>query len=435
MKFERSKEWWLAKARHEGEAAIGAGLLALDPTERAISAAGTNQPVSTSIDDTTHVLLAGDVPVVPWARWLAGPAFVGRERECSAVLTALADERTSVVEIVAGPGMGKTAFLSHLMERAADSFPGGIEWFSGSRHFALSEAVDAIAESFARQTGRRLLVIDDADELSASDVLQAIERLGTGPWPFQTIIAGRQPLGIDTTRVEFGGLGSDSFSALFKKRIDAHADDQSIRRAWRAWSGSPLLLHLAHHGSRAGNGQSWADFLRYMEPFEHPGSLDAGGHPLEGSRGAREVVADLHAINEALAAPAARSAVPEAVQLEALAANLFRERGYEISLTPRSVEASVDLFAAAREDRGTLLCVLEAKSGASNKQRQIEVVHSLHGFPQPERISASVILRTSSQGRSSPSDDIEWRCRLRMDGYVALRSWLSSLPRAPREAA
>jgi hypothetical protein len=31
MKCERSKEWWLAKARREGDASIGAGLLARDP--------------------------------------------------------------------------------------------------------------------------------------------------------------------------------------------------------------------------------------------------------------------------------------------------------------------------------------------------------------------------------------------------------------------
>lgn len=32
MKLERSKEWWLAKARREGDVTIGAGALALDPT-------------------------------------------------------------------------------------------------------------------------------------------------------------------------------------------------------------------------------------------------------------------------------------------------------------------------------------------------------------------------------------------------------------------
>lgn len=31
MKFERSKDWWMARARREGDAVIGAGLLALDP--------------------------------------------------------------------------------------------------------------------------------------------------------------------------------------------------------------------------------------------------------------------------------------------------------------------------------------------------------------------------------------------------------------------
>lgn len=39
MKFERSKEWWLARARREGDAAVGAGFLALDPGPEERSAA------------------------------------------------------------------------------------------------------------------------------------------------------------------------------------------------------------------------------------------------------------------------------------------------------------------------------------------------------------------------------------------------------------
>lgn len=40
MNFERSKDWWIARARREGDAAIGAGFLALDPApeERAAGA-------------------------------------------------------------------------------------------------------------------------------------------------------------------------------------------------------------------------------------------------------------------------------------------------------------------------------------------------------------------------------------------------------------
>ena len=40
MKLERSKDWWLNRARREGNAVIGAGLLAFDPApeERAATA-------------------------------------------------------------------------------------------------------------------------------------------------------------------------------------------------------------------------------------------------------------------------------------------------------------------------------------------------------------------------------------------------------------
>lgn len=39
MKLERSKEWWMARVRREGDAVIGAGLLAFDsvPEERSVT--------------------------------------------------------------------------------------------------------------------------------------------------------------------------------------------------------------------------------------------------------------------------------------------------------------------------------------------------------------------------------------------------------------
>lgn len=42
MRLERSKEWWMSRARLEGDAAIGAGMLAFDPTpeERPSAAPG-----------------------------------------------------------------------------------------------------------------------------------------------------------------------------------------------------------------------------------------------------------------------------------------------------------------------------------------------------------------------------------------------------------
>jgi HTH-type transcriptional regulator, competence development regulator len=44
MKFERSKEWWLNRARREGDAAISAGLLAFDPApEDRRAAAGSDE--------------------------------------------------------------------------------------------------------------------------------------------------------------------------------------------------------------------------------------------------------------------------------------------------------------------------------------------------------------------------------------------------------
>lgn len=34
MRFERSKDWWMTRARREGDSAVGAGLLAFDPAPK-----------------------------------------------------------------------------------------------------------------------------------------------------------------------------------------------------------------------------------------------------------------------------------------------------------------------------------------------------------------------------------------------------------------
>ena len=40
MRFERSKDWWMARARREGDVAMGAGLLAFDPAPEERPASG-----------------------------------------------------------------------------------------------------------------------------------------------------------------------------------------------------------------------------------------------------------------------------------------------------------------------------------------------------------------------------------------------------------
>lgn len=52
MKIQRSKEWWLTKARQEGDSAIGAGLLARDPMTQAAPDAGTDRPAVLNVDET-----------------------------------------------------------------------------------------------------------------------------------------------------------------------------------------------------------------------------------------------------------------------------------------------------------------------------------------------------------------------------------------------
>lgn len=49
MRLKRSKDWWIARARREGDATVGAGLLAFDPVPQEQTAIGTQDIEETRI--------------------------------------------------------------------------------------------------------------------------------------------------------------------------------------------------------------------------------------------------------------------------------------------------------------------------------------------------------------------------------------------------
>lgn len=82
MKFERSKEWWLGKARAEQDAFVGAGLLACDPApeqaHNAAAGAGMNNKIPAPVPrrsgharrvmvrKTDYAETLDDFPTTPW---------------------------------------------------------------------------------------------------------------------------------------------------------------------------------------------------------------------------------------------------------------------------------------------------------------------------------------------------------------------------------
>jgi restriction system protein len=111
------------------------------------------------------------------------------------LLAALRDG-ASIVELIGSYGTGKTTLLRALEHESPSLFDGTVEYFVGSPSFPLVDAFDLLAERFRASKGRNLLIVDEAERVDKGDLLEAINRLGTGPWHFSTILATTVPLDI-----------------------------------------------------------------------------------------------------------------------------------------------------------------------------------------------------------------------------------------------
>jgi restriction system protein len=229
--------------------------------------------------------------------------FVGRDAELRALVEAL-ERPGSVAELVAHPGMGKTSLLKKLAIDSTAKFNGVIEYFVGSRHYPLSEALEVITDRFRTTSGHSLLIIDEADDLDPGPTLEAINRLGTGPWIFSTVLAGRQDRGLGTP-VRLLPFNAASF-ADFLRTFGQGLDQVTIDRLWTATQGNPLLARILSEQWRSGKVTNISALAELLHPWQIPGLVDIEGRPLRaGGPEERRIITDVRLVSDAFLRQAA----------------------------------------------------------------------------------------------------------------------------------
>lgn len=344
-------------------------------------------------------------------------------------LLAALGEGDPTIELVGAYGTGKTTILQSLMHDGAKPFDGAIEHFSGSPAFPLVDAIDVIAEGFRRSLGRNLLIIDDGQRMDKGDLLEGINRLGTGPWRFATIIATTEPLNVGRP-VYITPLNYEDMERLLEAQLGQQLPLDVLGKLWAASQGIPRLAHILALRWREGRLRSFDALADLFNPLAVPGLVDTHGRPLSrGSREEKAIISDVRFVSdELLKAVSQDPALVHALtprEFEELSAEMFRRQGYKVTITPQTRDGGKDLYLAKADGLGSFLYIVECKRYAPDKPVDVGVVRALYGVAQHERVTAAMTLTTSYFSKDAADFAAEVKYQLTLKDFIDLKLLLA----------
>lgn len=113
-------------------------------------------------------------------------------------------------------------------------------------------------------------------------------------------------------------------------------------------------------------------------------------------------------------------------RFEILIAELFRDMGYEIELTPESHDGGRDILAAFNLPHGKILTLVECKRYSQHNKIGVEILRSfLYVLDRKDNASCGVIATTSYFSSESLAMENEHKWRLGLKDFNGVRDWLN----------
>ena len=352
------------------------------------------------------------------------PVFVGREGEVEAIDESLV--KTGLAEIVGVGGSGKTTLATHYAKIRHDRYADRILSYQSYSGTGLGNYVDSITQNLRALNGPALMIIDSAELLDQADTVQAIRRIETGPWLVHFLIVGRISLGLGTT-IRIGGLATEPFrEALRQMLAGASVSDLDVDRVWHETRGSPFLLRVLLEAWDRDRGRPVGKLGELLSPIELGGLLGLDGRPLrKGSTQERPIIERVQFVTTDLIQ---RLAVrPDLVfqlssrEFEMLAAELFEREGFEVTLTAATRDGGKDLYLAKSDALGSFRYAVECKRYAPGRPVSVDVVRSLAGVVDTERLTAGIVLTTSRFSRDAINVAAKSQYRMSLHDFTTLK--------------
>ncbi len=354
------------------------------------------------------------------------PELIDRAAEVTHLRDSL--ERFRLVALVGLDGIGKTTLAHHISTAHAADYPGGVQFVEGYAIGRRSEgAAGPLLEEIGKQAreGRRLLVIDDIDELSPDVAAGLLQYAASSSPDLRVLVTSQQPIAQADVTVPLRGLNVDAVSNLLAQYgILGSAASALVT----ALGGHPLAARMA--GSLVLEGHFKAgELIKHFREFRTSGIVLPDGRDLDvRAEPAPSLRLDVVGINEQLLRSLEKdiglARELSSRKFEELVAELLARQGYTVELTPASKDGSKDIYVARRNDLGAFLYLVECKKYALDHPVGVEIVRALYGTVQAERATAGVLVTTSvfTKGARDFQRHVQYELSLR--DYAELHRWI-----------
>ena len=112
-------------------------------------------------------------------------------------------------------------------------------------------------------------------------------------------------------------------------------------------------------------------------------------------------------------------------KFEELVAELFKDMGYDVELTPKSKDGGFDIRAFRRDDIGTCLTLIECKRYGPKNPVSVEVVRGLYGVSVSEGATTGIIVTTSRFTKGAKSFQSQNKYKIHLADLDNIKLWLT----------
>ena len=180
-------------------------------------------------------------------------------------------------------------------------------------------------------------------------------------------------------------------------------------------------VHYLYTNKKKAQGYNKYNPLKHV----YPQLFDAG--EIENNK---ELQIDLSEINEELIRYLAQH--PEYMRylnprkFEELIAELFKDKGYEVTLTPKTKDGGKDIIALYKSSFGHQLYIIECKRYKETNKVGVEVVRSLYGVKTAENYNQAIVATTSTFTKDAIDFVKPLKFQLDLKDFSDIQEWIKN---------
>jgi restriction system protein len=383
------------------------------------------------------------MPEDPFAPPAPPIPFVGRKNELEWLRREVTDRGRQVEYgkpiVVAGPaGIGKTSLVAQFlvpgppvsgtlyMSSPGDPPPApsapiwipAVEFLSRVRDFG--PEIDH--RTLDRRQPLPIVILDGIDALKDRRQREVLAHVFNYKLVRAVIITSREQIEADGQRtLRLDRLEDRDAESLLFDASGRSIGDDAVTRILSIGDGSPLVLSLlakmANSLSERELRQALAGHLYDLNQAAVPkGQLIAAARPT--------IITSSEAMMQA------HKKEPDGIhalaprQFEELVAELLRDMGWDVQLTPATRDGGKDILAYLDTDIGKLLCLVEAKRYSKSRKIGVELVRTLYGTLCDYQANSAMMVTTSSFSKDARMFQKKHEMLLRLRDYTDVVGWI-----------